>query len=195
MSATTERMSRELALPLAWDLLQQLGDSCERLEIVGSLRRLTPDCGDIELLAIPKWADLPGTDLFGNPIIEPAASLLEHQVYAMLADGVLQLRKPVRNGERYKALIFDGFPLDLFICHPPAQYGVLKVIRTGPAEYSKRLVTPVEKGGWMPYGMCCQDGSLWALGRGSPVRIETPEESDVFAAIGRRVDPPDWRWG
>jgi DNA polymerase/3'-5' exonuclease PolX len=67
---------------------------------------------------------------------------------------------------------------------------VLSVIRTGSAEFSHRLVTPIEAGGWMPRDMYCRDGSLWTT-QGDP--ILTPQEVHVFDALGRPYVPPELR--
>lgn len=53
------------------------------------------------------------------------------------------------------------------------------MIRTGPAEFSKRLVTP-KPYGLLPMGMRVQDGQI--IDRGQP--IETPDEETFFAQIG-----------
>lgn len=193
MSATTTRLPLAEAAALSWELVGLLAPYCERLEVLGSIRRGRPDCGDIELLAIPKTSAELVRDLFGDPIEKRLTSLLEHQLAALLANGDIEKRQPIRWGERYKAFLFDGFPVDLFICRPPAQWGVLSIIRTGSNEFCKRLVTPVEKGGLCPRGLMFQGGALWRLEKGGAVMVETPEETDVFAALGLRYVEPSVR--
>lgn len=195
MSATQTRLPRAEATALAWELVALLAPYCERLEVLGSIRRQRPDCGDIELLAISHSSKEITTDLFGEAVHYELVSLLDHQLAALLANGDIEKRQPIRWGDRYKALLFDGFPVDLFICRPPAQWGVLSIIRTGSNDFAKRLVTPVEKGGWMPAGRWIVDGALWRWRRPGiePEAIDTPEEMDVFCAINRPYVPPELR--
>lgn len=67
-------------------------------------------------------------------------------------------------------------------------------IRTGSSDFSKWLVTPVSWAGAMPIGMRQKDGYLW---RGE-TRIDCPEESDLFTALGLSFIPledrDDGRW-
>lgn len=195
MSATVDRMPRELALPLAWDLVQKLGPSCERIEILGSLRRGRETAGDIEILCQPKTTDTAVSDMFGHITEVRKDSLLDHQMAQMLADGVLTKRQPVKWGDRYRAALFEGFPVDLFICTPPAQqWGYLSVLRTGPEEFSKKIVTPIEKGGWLPPFLMVHHGAIYRVVKnGVGELVETPEEQHVFAALGRRYVEPSER--
>lgn len=190
MSDNAQRLPHTEALALAAELVALLSPYCERLEILGSLRRKTPTAGDIELLAIPKMLDEPMLDLFGEVVQHRVSSLLEHQVEALLADGVLHKRPPTRWGDRFKAALYQGFPLDLFMTRDPANYGYQKVLRTGSAAFSKRLVTPVEKGGWLPAGLLCRDGYIWRTDGGT---VATLEEEDVFALLGRDFVAPELR--
>ena len=69
--------------------------------------------------------------------------------------------------------------LDLFVVKPPATWGVIMLLRTGPADYSHRFVKLRMDGGAMPFGWRVADGQLW---RGS-TPLSTPEEADVYAAL------------
>lgn len=198
MSATTTRLPLAPARELAWQAMGLLSSHCERIEILGSIRRERPEIGDIELLAVPLFGPPLTADLFGQPIGDPV-NLLDTRVLELRTAGVLGTR-PNKNGRsavgpRYKRLSFEGFGLDLFSCLPPAQYGVLSVIRTGSNDFSHRLVTPVERGGWMPKGKWIVDGALWRwrVPGVEPELIETPEEIDLFAAINREYVPPPQR--
>lgn len=180
------------ARALADELIAMLNPYCERLEIVGSIRRQRSTIGDIELLAVPRIVDR--FDMFGLPTGN-TFDVLGDYCTQMLRHGLLAHR-PDKNGrpafgDRYKRLSYQGVGLDLFSVLRPAQWGVLSVIRTGSADFSHRLVTPVEQGGWMPEGMYCRDGALWCARQG--VAFETPEEGDVFAAICRDYVPPEHR--
>jgi DNA polymerase/3'-5' exonuclease PolX len=60
---------------------------------------------------------------------------------------------------------------------PPAQWGALFAVRTGPADFSQRLVTVCKH-----RGVDMRDGRLVA--RGSGRDVATPEERDFFQACG-----------
>ena len=100
------------------------------------------------------------------------------------------------NGPRYKRLIWIGrsgplerMPVDLFCVLPPASWGALLAIRTGPAEFGRGLVTKRSQGGAMPDELQQREGALW----GPLGKIETPEEEDYFAALGLSYWPPEER--
>jgi DNA polymerase/3'-5' exonuclease PolX len=194
VSATQTRLARAEAAALAWELVALLSPSCERIEVLGSIRRQTETCGDIELLAIPKVDSPVIQDLFGNLVTAVQMNALHMTLDALMFDLTLQMREPKRWGDRYRAALYQGFPVDLFICLPPAQWGVLKVIRTGSNAFSKRLVTPVEQGGWCPSDMYFKDGQLWLIVESGPdVALHTPDERQVFLALGRDFVPPEQR--
>lgn len=194
MTAVKERIPLGRAVLLMEEAKDILAPVCERIEEAGSIRREQDTIGDIELVCIPKVEQVP-TGLFGDT---SPFNLLDNLVTELLAtrDDRLALRydkdgRPAV-GERYKRLLFRGFPLDLFSVLPPAQWGVIYTIRTGPADFSHRLVTPVRMGGWLPDGMKVHNGQLLLLEADGALRpVETPEERDLFAAIGREyIYPP-----
>lgn len=205
MSATTTRLPRAEAVTLAWELVALLGPFCERLEVCGSIRRGRETIGDIELVAIPKMGE-PTKDLFGASVLESSFSWLDSELVSLLNRLVVSKREPVKWGDRFKAMVYRGFPVDLFIVRPPdRQWGVLQLIRTGSNDFAHRLVTPDDRHafspegrdlgqGWMPPFMFCKKGSLWRIKAGGPFeQVQTPEELHVFAAIGRAFVDPDQR--
>jgi DNA polymerase/3'-5' exonuclease PolX len=200
MSSTKSRIPLGRAERLAEQIVDLLAASCERIEVAGSIRRRKEQVGDIEIICVPKLVPgLDQVDLFGAPVrAAQATNLLDGQIAGYLGGapfGPFQHRLDVNGrkscGERYKRLTYLDVPLDLFSVLPPAQWGVLYTIRTGPAEFSHRLVTPRLQGGWMPSGMRVQDGALWDRG----AIVQTPEEADFFAALGLEVVPPEQRVG
>lgn len=142
-------------------------------EIVGSLRREKRNVGDIEILV--EAAVINQHDLFGNLVASyPATESINF--WELLA-----YEAAVKVGERYKQYRINTdygmIKLDLFFCFPPAQWGVLKVIRTGPSEFSRDVVTRVEYGGYLQPGYYVTGGHLEKVGEGV---IDTPEEKDFF---------------
>lgn len=164
----------------------------ERVEVAGSIRRGKPTVSDIEIVAIPKTHSLQA-GLFGDAGGPEVDELHEQIVFQVEYDPRLEIRVlddgTRRFRERVKYLVWEGIPLDLFAVKPPAQWGAILAIRTGPAAFSHLCVTPRAKGGAMPYGMLQQQGALW---RGEPERggriIATPTEESWFEALGL----PSW---
>jgi len=172
-----------------------LAPACLRLEVAGSIRRECPEPGDIEIVCIPR----PVRPRLGHPEIT-------NQLAARLAD-LCHLDRICprldKNGRRAWGTKFlraqwgsqnnpktmgRVYALDLFIT-TPACWGVIFTLRTGSVEFSRRLVTPQEYGGAMPTLMFCRDGRLWKLPHAEACKdqaaaLDTPEERDVFAALG-----------
>lgn len=170
----------EDAIQAALKLEARLKPFCERIVIAGSLRRRCATVGDIEMVAIPKMRFSGG--LFG----------MEGEGYSLLdlhLNTFPEIYEPGRWGERMKQLRFDGYPVDLFIC-TPERWGVILTIRTGSADFSRWLVTSRLKGGGRMSNRRVEDGRVWKLGveagattiRRTP--METPQEEDVFKALG-----------
>jgi len=182
---------------LAAEVLELLRPACTRLAVAGSIRRRRPDVGDLEVVAIPRYesrlqsAQVGLFEYFSLPPIE--VNLLDERCAGLLLDGTFAKRLDKHGrpavGERYKRLTFHDFGLDLFITTPP-QFGVILTIRTGPAEYSHRLVTSTREGGLLPAWLQVQDGALRHRSTGEV--IPTPTEESFYAAIQQPYLEP-WR--
>jgi DNA polymerase/3'-5' exonuclease PolX len=173
-------MEYDKALPIAERLVDLLQPACKRIEIAGSLRRQKPDPGDIEIVAVPDLR--PPRLLFGSPIY---ATILD-AILASLARGddddlLIHLSM---NGPKFKqfAISQDGgqhwiIKVDLFLVTPPADWGVLYLIRTGPAEFSHWIVTENMHCGGLPDGFRVEDGRILSM---SNEYIPCPEEIDFL---------------
>lgn len=162
-------MKTKLPLPTAQAIAARVIDSlapyCGRIEAAGSIRRQCSQVGDIEIVCQPKM----GADLFGQPypLPVPTERLGRHEV----------------SGDRYRKIILpENIQLDLFIVLPPAQWGVIFAIRTGGAEFSRRLVTSRLHGGFLPNDLIVHDGAVHRAD--TDEIVHTPEESDFFALCG-----------
>jgi DNA polymerase/3'-5' exonuclease PolX len=180
---------------LAAELIHLFSEASQRTEPLGSIRRQAPDVGDIELLIIPIM--VPASTTLFDEILEER-NLAFEQACALRAAGVLQDRLDKNGrpawGVRYQRAMYCGVGVDLFHVLPPAQEGVIKLIRTGPREFSQKCVTQYAKGGLLPDDMICEDGCLWRLdwaGRRTPV--PTPTEESVFELLGMRYVEPHRR--
>ena len=175
------------ARAVADELLTILRLGCERIEIAGSVRRGSPDVGDIELVAVPRM------DQAARGFFETAeVSVLDLLVDTLVIQGTLARLNA--SGERYAKLrhVASGLQVDLFIVRPPAQWGVIYLIRTGPAAYSQALVTEARRRHFHVAG-----GALHRGGLGCGIEpcevIPTPEEADVYRALGMPFAAPQDR--
>ncbi len=192
-------------LQLALDLIALLAGSYRRAALAGSLRRGKAEVGDVELVLAP--------------LFDGAANLLDQRFEQLLAEQVVEKRlnrldRPIAwgNGKdpsRFKALLFRGVPVDLFVVQPDRQWGPTMVIRTGPGRANKALVATVgtrtDEGdpGVLPPGLKFLDGAVVRFDQ----LLDTPEEEDVFAACGlpylappertaeRYAEAAEWRAG
>lgn len=183
------------AYMVAEQLAQRLERSCEKLQIAGSLRRRVKLVHDIEIVVVPVLEELP--DLLGET--HALRSRLDDTLDELIEERVLRSFPGAKNGPRMKQFAVQplGIKVDLFIVLPPAQWGTILAIRTGPAHYSHWLVSRHEIGGGLPNHLRVKDGAVMTL-YGSNV-IETPTEESFFALLGIDKVPapearqPNWR--
>lgn len=184
--STGTRISILEAGPIAWALADALAPACERIEVAGSIRRGRPDVGDIELLAVPKTHEAPvePSGFFDAP--EPiVVNDLVERVYALREAGVLaEVEQHKAAGRRYVKSVHveSGLQVDLFMVRPPASWGVLYLIRTGPATYSQWFVTEARRRAMHVGAAQLHRGGLGCGAIPCDV-IPTPEEQDVYAAL------------
>lgn len=195
MSGTTTRMLLAEARAIAVAFCDLISEDCAQVYIAGSIRRCSPTVGDIEIVAEPVVETV--NDMFGEPVGE--VDLLDATLTMLLDKGVVMKRATngmTAWGLKHKRLTWQRAPIDLF-CAEERRFGLIMVIRTGPAAYSHQLVTP--KGqttrdgrpGLLPPHLRVQGG--WLTWRTSGQRIETPAEQDVYQAIGLPYVAPEAR--
>jgi len=167
------------AYNLALDVLTIINPYCDRAEIAGSVRRHKADCGDVEIVAIPhREIDLflAGVDS-ERPAYPVRQALSVHFEFLKSGEHMLQYATPLCNLEIYLTT--------------PAQWGVIFTIRSGPAEFSHRLVTPRNQGGMCPSWLQIADGRVKV--RKTGVLLDTPEETDVFKVLDKKYIEPEAR--
>jgi DNA polymerase/3'-5' exonuclease PolX len=187
---------------LADEVVELLADSCDRLAIAGSIRRGRADVGDVELVCMPHLEErFRQVDMFTS-VAEPVDLL--HARCAELLEAGTFAHRPDRNGHtafgrKFKRLLYRGVALDVFST-TPSNWGVILLLRTGPAEFNQQLVLRASQGGWLTRGYFFRDGQLWRLPppHGAElshlaVVVPTPEEADVFRALGYAFMPPEQR--
>src|SRR5262245_58243872 len=176
------RWARAVGIQVAKELVAVLQPACQRLVVAGSLRRLKPDVGDVELVFIAKQVPAPGqTDLFGPPATVSAADLVLGRLLEqgrlrrrLKVDGKLSAWGPANKFAHHTG---TGMPVDFFAATEQNWWHYL-VCRTGPAELNTRIATrALEKGWkWHPYSVGFTD----AHGKVVPCC----SEEAVFFAVG-----------
>ncbi len=115
----TPTMGIQEARRIAEAFVRLIRSQCERVEIVGSIRRGKARVNDIDIVAIPK-----------NP---------RRFQYRMQSQAV---------GLGIFVFEFLGAKIDLFLA-TRQNYGVSKLIRTGSAQFNMRLCLAAKKKGWV----------------------------------------------
>lgn len=163
-------MEYKEALKIANRVKEQLAPHCEKIHLVGSLRRRKPEVKDIEFVIVPKEYD---TGLFASgiaPVVNQWPKI----------KGDLPCKHTARQ-------LPEGINLDLYICEQ-GNYGYMVAIRTGPSDYSKYLMARIKQRGLTP-----KDGWLWRKSPRGMNPIATPTEEIFYRMIGVKREAPHLR--
>lgn len=159
-------------------LVEILRPHCDRVEVAGSIRREMPDCGDIDIVCIPKH----DFDLMGNPD-KPCGGFIS---------AVNQFDKLIGNpdGKYTQRQLPEDVKLDLYMADPD-NFGLLLAIRTGSADFNvKTLVRGIER---INHKMT--EGHIYDFSNNvlNPVHVPIREEVDLFNLIGIPFIEPKMR--
>jgi hypothetical protein len=185
-------MLLEAARRIADEVMVALAPQCERIEVAGSIRRLEPEVGDIEIVYESKLRTMQSSlfDGVATEMYPLAFDLIDE----LVERGVLVYDTDVRrNGPLYKRMVHmaSGVVVELFraTCE---NWGLILALRTGPAEFNKILVAH----GWdpgvngiLPPDVAIQGGTVYVRG----VARSVPEETDFFRLINVPCWPPHAR--
>lgn len=165
------------AIGIAVDLCNHLAICCRRIEIAGSIRRQTATVGDIELVCVPDTYAIPST-------------LFETVEQSRLDDwfGAAGIT-PTKDGARYKQFAWQGLQVDLFVA-TPKNYGYIFMLRTGPADFARSMVTPAPYG-LKPPTVNVRDGFVYNYPANQ--RLAVPDEAALFALWGMDYIAPSDR--
>jgi len=165
------------AAALARSLVTFLEPYCDRIEVAGSVRRQKADVGDIELVLVPKLEQRPVPGQLGllDAPRTRQVSLAWEELDRLVVAG--KLAPATRCGDRYRCHpATAGLPqIDLFAVLPPAQWGPIFAVRTGPADFGRGCMIRLQQ-----RGLRLKDGRVL---RGDVV-VDCPEEADFFRACG-----------
>lgn len=156
----------------AEEILELIRPHCYRAEIAGSIRRKKKEVKDIEIVCIPKPYQ---SGLFSDGIAEIINRYKKIKGELIYSECKYTQRIiPINNSE---------IKLDLFIT-TEEKWGLIFTIRTGSAEFSKKLAAR-----WVELGYHSRDGILMYAGKPHPCY----EEVDVFKRLGMQYIEPEKR--
>ncbi len=173
-----KKIDQLIARGIAADIMTTLFTYCNKIEIAGDLRRGSQSVDAITLVVKPKT--YLQQSMFS--IAPQSHSILEAFHWPLLG-------QVIKNGPRRKQIrLPQGINLDLHIVSPPAQWGVILAINTGPADFSKWIVTRRDRGGALPSDYRVRGG---AVRQGNEL-IEMPEEVQFLQFLGLGwIEPGD----
>lgn len=162
----------------------------ERAAIAGSIRRCKAEVKDIEIVAIPKLGDK--TDLFeesrANRLFDWARKMRREERIQWIKSGTSEIIPwPIdEHGKYWRGLLVQsGIKLDLFLTTAET-WGCTFLIRTGPADYAHKIVSDAQ----FKTGHRFAEGKLFDKAGDF---VPTPEEDDVYAALGLFYVRPEQR--
>jgi DNA polymerase/3'-5' exonuclease PolX len=177
-----QRISLHRAAELAEKIKEAVEATCERLTIAGSIRRQKDTVGDIEFVAVPKMT----RGMFDVP----AESLLEMQLDALVKRGRLERANKGKVNPKFyvPSLKKQGhlFTVEFYISNHYA-WPVELAIRTGNADFSHKLVTRRELGGYLPDGCVIREG--WQVFEGAERVVFNEEYEFLEFTVGRWLEP------
>jgi DNA polymerase/3'-5' exonuclease PolX len=151
MSEERELFSRDVVTGVLVELSGLIGTRAVRVCAVGGWRRGKSEMKDLELLYIPRLAEVPDAgDLFGGTREE---DLMERFWESLLETGVIEKRLTVDGRTSWGAWIKlarhvrTGLPLDLFAATAENWWNRL-VVTTGPREQNVAIAAKAHEKGW-----------------------------------------------
>lgn len=192
MSTAKAKQKYNLAMIDARCLYEVLSPYTTAWEIAGSLRRGKDWVGDVDHVIIPKRG-AGGANLFGQA--DDDVNLLWQALDGLVGKYVkgATLERAAREdgrscwGDRQRAITYNGYTHELYTATPDT-IGIHLLIRTGPADFSRTMVTRLAQ-----VGHPVKDGAVMD-GHGPDAKpILTPTETSVFKLAGMRWIEPKHR--
>ena len=169
-------------------------DAFKQVQIAGSIRRMKPLVGDIELVG-----EVDPEREFGATarITQVLHEIGVHRATPTIRTDGVEVKAPW--GDRYMKGEWEAeagrvVQIDLFIVRPPADWGVVFLIRTGSADFSHAVVTRLHR-----YGLRAQDAQIVDMAksdggkRGEHPRVPCPDEETFFKLAHLPWIPPEQR--
>lgn len=178
---TLDQISLTEAKFRATELKFQIEPLCEQFAIAGSVRRGEPFVKDIEIVCVPKFKER-----INNKELFPRPQLINEVIH--------WIEKPENNnvnvrkgGPKYQQIIYNNtIQVDIFMT-TSTQFGKDLAIRTGPANYSKKMASR-----WVDLGYHSNNNVIRKNGSGEAAGPFLTEES-FFDFLGWNYIKPEAR--
>ena len=168
------------AQALAGRFVELIAPYCEKVLIVGSIRRKRPQVHDVDIVAISKVKVQTKADWFTTSSIH--IPTLDARINDLITDGTVKVRVKkdgtVMVGEKVAMVEFEGFPVDIYY-GDWGTWGGLVLIRTGSVEHNIILTTKAKDRGWKLHA----DGTGVWNARDGGVRMDDGTEAGIFKAL------------
>ena len=178
------------AKQLAADFMALLPQDCYRRAVVaGSVRRQKPEVKDIEIVIEPNTEGLftnSGVNLLWTQIdyLVSVGTIKRHLYPTHLSDGTTELRE--KWGDKYRGCEYRGATVELFTANE-INWGAILCIRTGPANFSRKVVTNILEGDRFRQ----KDGNVICVLDGGIIAV--PDETCFFRMAGMPYVEPEER--
>lgn len=180
---------------IAEALSAEFDQYCECIEIGGSIRRKAAEIGDVELVCIPKKVLVPTaqTSLDGTLITmhsNPLFTRLKTYDVLKMGERYAKIQLALSECEDWHAEVFGDethLKVDVFTATPET-WGYIFLLRTGPAEFSKFIVTELKKRGYTP-----KDDAIYGGTANRLTPMHTPTEAHVFRLLQIDWIEPEYR--
>src|SRR5438067_1158328 len=170
---------------IAAAIVADLAPSCARIQVAGSVRQRKEVVGDIELVAIPRYAP---AGLFGDC----TANLLWEHLHAGDAYRFTKGDHPAGRYYQLALPLHAGVQLDLFLAQPD-NWGLTLLVRTGSAAFSTAMLARWKRLHGIRRAL---PGSVAGRLVTRDCRVvPTPEEVTVFQLLGMQPVLPERRSG
>lgn len=140
-----------------------------KAEVCGSVRRLKPLVGDIEIVCLPD-----------------DRRVLMARLDRLVADGTFRkaaygTAESERWGDTYRGLMFEGFKVEVF-CATRENHGYIKWLRTGPGDANTHCMTRMKQTEW---SVRFREGCAWHMkSLGQAVKLDCSGEDLLYAYLG-----------
>lgn len=158
-------------------MLCHLCPVCEKVAVVGEVRRKLRQISMIEVLVIPK-VSTGGENLLGDvdtPINKLEEMLKKRGKLFQIRGAESQSSGPIKH------LTFRDAPLNIYIT-TAEKFGLAELVWTGPKDFVAEFLTPRDRGGrYVPSGFTFKDYRAYDSAGNA---LRTPTEGFLFNALG-----------
>lgn len=185
MSQTNYRLPLAQASQLARRIVEEIKPCCHRAKIVGSIRRRAETIGDIEIIVIPKRQPSLIPTIPGESLLDLCLNSLVEQGRLIRANKGQVLKK------YYIPHLYNQGIMTILeiVVSSRERWPVEAAIKTGPKDFSHKLITPRNQGGYLPSD--CHIDQGWQVWRGETL-VPIEREMDFIKFCCRRwIEPED----